>query len=435
MTKKTTINLPPIRDEATSAEKLKLLADNVPALIAYFRTQDMICDFCNIAYAKAYGLTPETAVGRTVPDIIGKDAYANIKPYVDRVKRGETVSYQRPLTTPDGQARIIEVNLIPHSLDGAPSDEPNAAFVLINDITKFKKIEDAIRESEERLQKFADATIEALVFHEHGIIVDANEACARLLRLPVEKIIGHAVLDFVALEGRETVSANIRASFEDSYESVVLRADGTTTPVEFIGKEMRYGNKMMRMTVVRDISARKEAEARIQFLAHHDMLTHLPNRALLMDRLQVMLAAAKRQQTQVAVLFIDLDNFKTVNDSMGHHAGDELLKCMASRLQSCLRVSDIVGRLGGDEFLVVLTNLAAPEDAVPLAEKLAAMISEPFLLKEKPISVSGSIGISVFPKDGDSAENLIQHADAAMYFAKDCGRNNVQFFSSIQQRT
>jgi diguanylate cyclase (GGDEF)-like protein len=180
--------------------------------------------------------------------------------------------------------------------------------------------------------------------------------------------------------------------------------------------------------VVRDISERIQTEARIQFLAHHDSLTYLPNRATLMDRLQHQLIAARRQQHMIGVLFIDLDNFKTINDSLGHYAGDELLKRVAQRLKATLRAVDLVGRLGGDEFVIVLADVATPEDIAATAEKIVEAINEPLSIEGQVFSVSASIGISVFPKDGDSAETLIRNADAAMYLAKDRGRSNYQFF-------
>ena len=249
-----------------------------------------------------------------------------------------------------------------------------------------------------------------------------------MLRISVAELIGRPNTDFIAPDSIETVLNNMRAGFERPYEITLVRADGSRFAAEVVGKDIVSGDKTVRMTAIRDISDRKQAEARIQFLAHHDTLTHLPNRALLMDRLQVLLASARRQNSMVGILFIDLDNFKTINDSLGHYAGDELLKRVAGRLQSCLRGADMVGRLGGDEFVVVITDLARAEDVAPVAEKIAETISEPFSLEEQILSVSGSIGIAIFPKDGETPDTLIRNADAAMYLAKDRGRSNFQYF-------
>jgi len=409
-----------------SSELLQLLADNLPALIAYYSINGLTCEFANAAYAGTYGLNAESIVGKAVADIVGVDAYNAIKPYIERAMTGETVRYERPLTFPNGARGVIEVTLAPHrTSEGALA----GAFVLINDISGFRAAEQAIRDSEERLQKFSDATSEGIVFMDKDIVVDCNEAAARMVRLVPAQLIGRRNAEFIAPDSLEIVISHIRSGFERPYEVELLRADGTRFAAELVGKDVISGGKTLRMTAIRDISERKQAEARIQFLAHHDPLTHLPNRAMLMDRLSVVLAGARRQQSMVGIAFIDLDNFKTVNDSLGHYAGDELLKRMAIRLQACVRGADLVGRLGGDEFLLVITGVSAAEDIVPVVEKVAAAISEPFSLEQQVLAVSGSVGISVFPRDGDSADTLIRNADAAMYLAKEKGRNNFQFFA------
>lgn len=413
-------------DDTTAAQQLRLLADNLPALIAYFTVENLSCRFANKAYANTYGFDTESIVGKSVPDVIGAEAYAAIRPYIDRLIGGETVSYERELLLPNGEVRIIEVNLLPHV--GALG-RPTAAFVLIHDITKHRHAEQSMRDSEERVRKFADATNEAIVFFDAGVITDMNEAAARLVRLPVAQAIGRQVMDFVAPESVEMVINNIRAGFERPYEGVVLRADGSTVACEFVGRAIVYKGKTLRMTVVRDISDRKEAEARIQFLAHHDTLTHLPNRAMLMDRLHMVLAGARRQGKQVGILFIDLDEFKAINDSLGHFAGDQVLKRVAHRLQSCLRGADVVGRLGGDEFLVAISGLENEADIAPVAEKIAQSIREPFSFEGNVLTVSASVGISIYPQHGDNPDTLIRNADAGMYLAKQSGRNNFQFFA------
>ena len=410
---------------ASSAQLLRLLADSIPALVAYFVRDNLRCMFANKAYARNFGLDEHSIVGKTVPEIIGTEAFAGIRPYVARVLSGETLRYERQNRLADGSERTLEVNLIPHFDE---TGKVAAAYVLIYDITKHHQAERAIRDSEERFRKFADASNEGIVFIDAGVIIDCNEAAARMMRMTHAQLVGRRNQDFIAPEDIETVVGNIRSGFERPYEITLVRDDGSRFAVELVGKDLVYAGVTHRMTVIRDISERKQAEARIQFLAHHDTLTHLPNRALLLDRIQIMLATARRNRTEVGIMFIDLDNFKTVNDSLGHYAGDELLKRVASRLQSCLRGVDLVGRLGGDEFLVVLADLTNAEDIAPVAEKLAAAISEPFSLEDQVLSVSASIGVSVFPRDGETPDSLIRNADAAMYLAKERGRNNWQFF-------
>lgn len=180
-----------------------------------------------------------------------------------------------------------------------------------------------------------------------------------------------------------------------------------------------------------DISLHKEAEERIRELAYHDVLTGLPNRLLLQDRLNHALASAQRRRHHLAVLFIDLDSFKNVNDSLGHVVGDQLLTEVASRLLGSVRDVDTVARLGGDEFVVVLENLNEKSDAVSVAAKIHTAFDRPITVGALTLHSTASIGIAIYPEDGDSVENLIQNADTAMYQAKALGRGNYQFFATF----
>ncbi len=182
--------------------------------------------------------------------------------------------------------------------------------------------------------------------------------------------------------------------------------------------------------VMTDISQLKQSEARLQHLAHYDPLTRLPNRLLVQSRLGHALERARRTQAQVAVLFIDLDRFKHVNDSLGHPAGDALLEQVARRLQDSLREDDTAGRLGGDEFLIILEDLPRPEEAAGVAQKLIDVLDRPFVLHGgRTVYVGASIGISIFPGDGVDAVELVKHADVAMYQAKEQGRNAYRFYT------
>ncbi len=176
-----------------------------------------------------------------------------------------------------------------------------------------------------------------------------------------------------------------------------------------------------------DIDERKQAEEKIRHMANHDGLTGLPNRALFMDRLETALKSAHRSGTSIAVFFIDLDGFKSVNDQLGHEAGDLLLKMVAQRLQDCVRASDTVGRFGGDEFVVLLTGIAVKDSAKPAAEKIIFTLREPFVLEDKKANIGCSIGISTYPTIATTPEELIAKADNAMYRVKNAGKNDYSF--------
>ena len=405
---------------------LRLIADHVPALIAYYEPKELRCVFANKAYAEANGWSVDSIIGKTVREAIGEQAWLLIEPQVARVLKGERVEYVRPMTLPSGEQRIIEVHLIPHFDAQA---QLLGAYVLITDITRHQLAERAIRESEERLRKFAAATTEGIFFHRNGVLTDVNAALLGITGYAREEMIGKRVLDFVPPEWHQTMIDYMRQEHEEPYEAEVLHKNGHRIAVEVVAKSVLINDQAYRLGALRDITARKHAEARIQYLAHHDMLTGLPNRAYLTERLTTILALARRHGTLVAIMFIDLDNFKVVNDTLGHHVGDALLKQVAGRIKEVLREADMVSRLGGDEFLVILADLAAPEDAGKVADKLLQTISAPFALEGQQLRANASAGISVFPRDGDNAEDLIRHADAAMYSAKEQGRGHSRFYA------
>lgn len=182
--------------------------------------------------------------------------------------------------------------------------------------------------------------------------------------------------------------------------------------------------------VARDITERKEAERTINFQAYHDLLTRLPNRALFKDRLNLAVAQAKRSNQRLAVMFLDLDRFKLVNDTLGHISGDELLQAVSHRLQQCLREGDTLARFGGDEFTLLLPQIYGPEDAEAICKKIIHILREPFVVEGHEIYVTISIGVAIYPHDGTNMEVLVKNADIAMYHIKGRGKNDYQFFSS-----
>ena len=214
---------------------------------------------------------------------------------------------------------------------------------------------------------------------------------------------------------------------------LLISRGGAETAIEDSASPIhdRGGLVIGAVIIFRDVG---EARARAQqalHLAHHDALTALPNRALLDDRLTRAMAAARRHRYRLAVLFLDLDRFKRVNDSRGHVAGDRLLQSVARRLVACVRDSDTVSRQGGDEFVVLLSEIAHADDAAVSAKKIGAALAAPHEVGGDHLELTATIGISVYPDDGPDAETLVRHADAAMYCAKNRGRNSYQFFERL----
>ena len=214
--------------------------------------------------------------------------------------------------------------------------------------------------------------------------------------------------------------------------TILIRRDGGEAAIEDSAAPIHDLNGQITGAVIvfHDISAAQAMAAKMAHLAQHDSLTNLPNRVLLNDRITQAIAFAKRHRTHLAVLFLDLDNFKHINDSLGHEIGDKLLQSVAQNLSACVRGSDTVSRLGGDEFVVLVTEDKYAEDAAVTADKILAALAAPHSIAQQALQVTTSIGISVYPADGQDAETMIKNADTAMYQAKEKGRNNYQFFKS-----
>ncbi|MGB6449742.1 MAG: EAL domain-containing protein [Steroidobacteraceae bacterium] len=215
-----------------------------------------------------------------------------------------------------------------------------------------------------------------------------------------------------------------------SSNCVLIRRDGAEAAIEDSSAPIhdRRGHVTGAVMVFRDVSVARALSLKLAHLAQHDSLTDLPNRILLNDRLTQAMALAHRHQQRLALLFLDLDRFKDINDSLGHAIGDRLLQLVAERLLTCVRSSDTVSRQGGDEFVILLSEVARPEDAAIRAEKILLALSLPYRIDQQDLHLAASIGIVTYPDDGTEAQTLLKHADLAMYRAKDNGRNTYQFF-------
>jgi diguanylate cyclase (GGDEF)-like protein len=214
---------------------------------------------------------------------------------------------------------------------------------------------------------------------------------------------------------------------------IVLPVQGTRWRMGRAHPEKLEDGSVLWHGFIADITDSKNAAAQIQHMAQYDQLTDLPNRALLSDRLQQALAIAKREQTRLALLFMDLDKFKTINDSLGHAVGDVLLQRAATRMQNCMRESDTIARIGGDEFVVLIPHIETEQDAFLVSEKIRISLEQPFEIEGYVLNISTSIGIAIYPEQGEDEIELAKHADLAMYYAKQSGRNNVLIYHPDMQ--
>ena len=322
---------------------------------------------------------------------------------------------------------------------GPPGASPRF-IVLSRDITERKR-------NEEQLQLTAqvfDQSSEAIVIANAArSIVRINRAFTRITGYTEAEAVGQPLQLLTVAGGSDTGhgadTAYARLGQEGNWEGETLgrRKDGSTYPQWLSVSSVRNGNGVLThsITLFRDITQQREAQDRIEHLAHFDALTALPNRALLAERAQRCIAQEQARGGQLSVLFVDLDHFKNVNDSLGHRVGDVLLVAVARRLQALLRPQDTVARLGGDEFLLVLPDTST-DRAAELAGRLLTAVAQPFQIEPYELTTTLSVGIATYPADGDSFDTLYQRADAAMYRAKQNGRNRYGFFTAdLEART
>lgn len=278
---------------------------------------------------------------------------------------------------------------------------------------------------------FTQAPLGIVLLSRNGRITDCNSAFCIMMGATREQIMGLS-------PASDLFRATVKPHIGETLTSDSVTFDSPHKPESGgVTSHFRYhmqaieqdGDFSMLLTFVEDISEQYYASERIAFMAQYDHLTGLANRVLLSDRLNQAILAARREQQQLAVLFLDLDNFKNINDSLGHNLGDAMLVQIAQRLTSTVRGSDTVARLGGDEFVIVLRDIESAEAAAAVAAKLMECIVAPVVLESHILAVTGSIGLSLFPENGEDADTLIKNADAAMYHAKANSRNNFQFFT------
>lgn len=365
-----------------------------------------------------------------------------------RIFDTDTVELQRSLSTGGRQWRLEFSQSVPYGVmpwtvlgSGLAITGLLAAILIILVRTRSRAIRladdmtRAYRESEELLSSITNNIFEGIYRGVPGKgLAYANDALARMFGFDTpEEMVSHAGPILYADPARREELRNllVRQGYYKNEEVEFIRPDGS----RFIGVNNAIavygddGNIRYFDGAVSDITERKEAEEKIHYLAHYDSLTGLPNRTMLYDRIEQGIAHVDRNHTELALLFLDLDRFKTVNDSLGHGVGDRLLAAAAERIKKALRGHDTVSRQGGDEFLVALLDVDE-ESSSRVASKIMQLVSEPFIIEGHELRITPSIGIALYPRDGQDAEMLIRNADAAMYYAKEKGRATFQYFTS-----
>jgi len=426
-------------DARESNELVKLVLDSVPEAV-YGIDLHGKCTFCNPACLRLLGYEEPA-------DLYGKDMHELIHhsrpdgtPYpveechiYEAFRRGHGTHIDTEvLWRRDGASFSAEYWSHPIHRDG----NVIGTVVTFVNITERKQVEQAIRESEKRYRLLFERNL-AGVFRTtmEGRILECNQAAAYMFGYDSPKeILATPITDiYQMISDRESFLRRLKSEKSlTNHETKYRRKNGESAwaMINATLVDDDSGTASFIEGTFVDITERKVAEERVQSLAYFDALTGLPNRTLLRDRLSLALAGARRKKSKVALFFLDLDRFKNINDSLGHSAGDLLLKGAAERLKAWGREQDTIARLGGDEFLVVVNDVKDVADAAVAAQRLMDGLTAEMVIQGHSLSVSCSLGISIYPEHGTDGETLIKHADAAMYTAKDNGRDNFQFFTS-----
>ncbi|MRR51247.1 MAG: sensor domain-containing diguanylate cyclase, partial [Rhodocyclaceae bacterium] len=341
-----------------------------------------------------------------------------------RASRGEILNHELfQVVRPDGRHKYVTFSSRPLLHDGQA--EAYGAVLSCSDVTPLKQAEQSLQIADSVFQGAGEAIV---VYGADQCVISVNPAFTAITGFTPAEVVGKPPYWMIEDKQRKQLEAELisqlRRTGEWSGDLPHLRKDGEVFPAAMKITALRdtEGNPYRFVAMFNDVSDRRKREQTVWRQANFDTLTGLANRKLLEDRLAQILAQARRRHAHVALLFVDLDKFKPVNDNFGHAAGDELLRQVARRMENSLREEDTIARLGGDEFVVVLPSLHQPLMAEKTAEKLVTVLSEPFKLGEHYVEISCSVGIALFPEDALDAEDLLARADAAMYQAKEAGR-------------
>ena len=421
-----------IEEEFRESEKqFRLMIQHIPDILSVIDTEGNIIDINQHACA-SLGYTRDELLGLNVQDIeqnfiAGKHAkqWEHIVPGVPILVEG--VQIRKDRTTFPAEIRIGMFE----------SGGRKLYLTLTRDISERKQAEEALRTSEKRYRQIVDNANDIIYgVDRRGYFSFINPVAERITGYTEHELLNKHFLTLVnPVYRRDTERFYrlqlIRKRQNTYYEFPIVARDATEI---WLGQNVQLvieGERIVGFqAVARNITSRKRTEETIRDLAYRDDLTGLPNRVLFNDRLTIALAQARRHEQKICLMLLDLDHFKDINDTLGHSVGDKLLRIVGERLTGLLRTSDTIARMGGDEFLLLLTDIARVKNVTTIAQKILGAFRNPFAIDNHKLMVTTSIGVAVFPDDGDDADTLLKNADIAMYRVKERGRDNFQCYSS-----
>ncbi len=420
----------------TAERDLRTILDSLPSMVAYW-DRSLRIRFANSRYMETFaGGVDESTV---TPDGLrrGQRLFGANALYFERALGGERQLFETPVSDSAGQRRYMLVSFVP-DMEG---DEVAGVFVQATDITDRKAAEDRLLEEKERIRVTLASIGDAVISTDaEGRVTYLNPAAEQISGWPPAEAVGRPVVEVLPLHDGDDPD-RIRDPVAEALREQRIVAQGSTSRLVNRQQERydiedtaapiqdRHGATVGAVMVLRDVTQARAMALRMAHLAQYDVLTGLPNRVLLLDRAHQAIARGRREGTGFALMYLDLDGFKHINDSLGHDAGDAVLVQFAHRLSAALRQSDTLSRQGGDEFIVLAPMVPDVESAQALAAKLVALASHPFEVDGRSLRVTTSLGVALFPEDGDTYDLLARHADAAMYSAKRAGKNQLRFYT------
>lgn len=411
---------------AESEHRMHTIADAVPALIAQLSVDEKYL-FVNARSRDLYGLPPEAVAGRHIADLLSPEAYAQIRPYMERVKSGERTRFQRTMLR-DGREHHELVDYIP---DRDAQGNVVGIYALMQDVTDLHEAQARVEESERRLRGITDniPLLVGYIDRERRYRFNSRYYETWLGR-PLSEITGHTVAEVLGPEAWAIMGAKLEQAFAGERADYDLEFTDRTGTRHVRGSYVpdidESGQVVGVYTSSHDVTPLKEAEQALARLAQYDTLTGLPNRRRFDDGIAAALQRSRRTGTPIALLFLDIDGFKGINDTLGHAAGDDVLREFARRLSASVRSTDLVARLAGDEFVIVLEGIHGREECRFVARKIIAAMRGEFHAGATPLRVTTSIGIALGQGASTTAEGLLKRADSALYAAKRQGRDRFE---------
>lgn len=418
-------------------EDLSLLAKDIIANVGVgiYIVQHGKFVYVSDLYQKITGYTDKELIGTYSLNNIYPDDKEKVREQAIRCLKGERSGpYEYRFVTKNDE--IIWVLEAVASIEYSGERAALGSFI---DITERKNMEQKLQREEQLFKALTDQSSDIIVIvNREGLITYENKAIEEVLGFKANERLGCRGFDNIHPDDMSFVAREFERLFKDvntpaSRSEVRLRdINGNWTFFESVASNLSNNNVVEAVIInLRDITERKQIEQQLNHLATHDSLTGLPNRMLFMDRLQIALAQSNRNQNKLAVIMLDLDNFKDINDTLGHMVGDKLLQEVGCRLTGILRQNDTVARLGGDEFVILLSDLGKIEYAAGVAKVILKSLRKPFEFADNKITSPASIGIAVYPDDCEDIETLLKKSDMAMYAVKTQGRNNYMFYSNV----